>query len=271
MKNFEKIAKNLTSFVVFVLSLMLFLSCDDKKKDDPTPATNVNNTSITPANSFSRTNKKLGCLDISGRSVKISVWDNGSIDGDIVSVYVNGKKVIDEVTMDGPSNKYSVNVDLDYSGFNYILLYAHNVGTISPNTASMSINDGSGDKTFQISSDLSTNGYFDIVVGGSQSGVTCSGGGNNTGGGTSSTGRVVFWTAKDQQCGTISVSVNGLSGSITSFYSASTPTCGASGCATFTLPPGTYNWSASCSGGYTWGTYSTVTVTAGGCATMKLN
>lgn len=99
---------------------------------------------------------------------------------------------------------------------------------------------------------------------------TGSGGGSGGGsgsGGSSGTGNAMFWVASDLGCGSINVSVNGQSKTISSFYSSTTPTCGASGCANFTLSPGTYNYSASCSG-KTWA--STITVTAGGCSKMQL-
>ncbi|MDX1902639.1 MAG: hypothetical protein SFU27_00660 [Thermonemataceae bacterium] len=261
--NFLKVAL----FAAFAL-LSVLSSC--KKEEEPKPT--VNTTSIAPASSNGRDNINLGCVSISNRNVTISVWDNGAIDGDIVSVYVNGKLVIDEVEMDGPSNKYSVDVALDYEGFNYVLLYAHNEGTYSPNTASLSIDDGVSPRTFELSSDLNTNGYVDLLVNGSQHNLTCSngGGGNNNGGGgnnNSTIGSATFWTQTDLGCGSITVSCGGTTQTITSYYSSGNPGCSASGCANFSLAPGTYNYSASCSS-YTWD--GTITVTAGNCSTMRL-
>lgn len=94
-------------------------------------------------------------------------------------------------------------------------------------------------------------------------------GGGGGGGGGGSTGQLMVWTATDWQCGTISVSCGGYSGGVSQYYYSGTPSCGASGCATFTLAPGTYTVSASCSSrSWPGGTY---TVTAGGCNTVKLN
>lgn len=119
---------------------------------------------------------------------------------------------------------------------------------------------------------------FDLVsvsscptASGGSSGTGGSGtGGSGTGGtGTgTTTGQIMFWTASDQGCGNITVTVSGSSGVISKYY-ASRPSCGASGCATFTLPAGTYSFTASCSK-YTWSD-SGLTVTAGGCFTMQLN
>ena len=81
-----------------------------------------------------------------------------------------------------------------------------------------------------------------------------------------STGRVMFWTDV-ASLAPISVSVNGGSGTIGSAYAA-TPTCGASGTYTVTLPAGTYAYSAANSGGSRWS--GNVTVTAGQCLALKL-
>jgi hypothetical protein len=93
-------------------------------------------------------------------------------------------------------------------------------------------------------------------------------GGSNSGGGGTTTGQGMFWIASDLGCGTINVSINGVTRSITSFFSSGAPSsCGASGTATFSLNPGTYNYSASCSG-KTWS--GTISITSGGCSRIQL-
>ncbi len=147
----------LKSIGLLFISVMLF-SCGDDEEIER------NDESIIPTNSFGRDNQVLGTVEINGRNITISVWDHGQIDGDIVSIYVNGTKVIDEETLDGPSNKFSVSTTLDYNGYNYILLYAHNEGSISPNTAAILIDDGTSSEQFSLSSNLSTNGTVNLIV-----------------------------------------------------------------------------------------------------------
>lgn len=129
-------------------------------------------------------------------------------------------------------------------------------GTIDPQIASLSFKQSSKEWY-----------GFDLVKVSSCSG---SGGGNGggTGGGGNGNGDIIFWTQSDHGCGPINVTINGQSGSITSYFSAS-PSCGTSGCANFTLPAGNYTYSAECDS-YTWGPTS-VTVTEGGCFKMRLN
>ncbi len=91
----------------------------------------------------------------------------------------------------------------------------------------------------------------------------CDGGG---GGGGSGEGNIMFWIGSDLGCGSISVTLQSEgSGSITSYYGSS-PDCGASGCANFTVAPGTYSFSASC-GDYTWD--GSITVTEDQCSKMQ--
>ncbi len=95
-----------------------------------------------------------------------------------------------------------------------------------------------------------------------------SAGGNNGRGGSSTLGNVIFWCNQDHGCGNISVTLNGSSGTISQYYSSSTPSCGAGGSANFQLAAGTYNYSAKCSK-YTWN--GSVTVSSGGCFKMRLD
>lgn len=90
----------------------------------------------------------------------------------------------------------------------------------------------------------------------------CSGGG--TGGGD---GTIMFWVQSDPGCGPISVTLNGQgSNSITGFYSTS-PDCGAVSAANFSVPGGTYSFTASCTE-RTWD--GTVTVEDDQCFKMRL-
>ncbi|MBN8834286.1 MAG: hypothetical protein ABS68_13175 [Niastella sp. SCN 39-18] len=90
-------------------------------------------------------------------------------------------------------------------------------------------------------------------------------GGNNNGGGNIS-GRVMFWQQTNQ--GQISVTCAGQTQVISSYFSGGAPsTCGTSGCATFSLNPGTYNYIASSSSG-SWS--GTAVVTANGCNRIQL-
>lgn len=80
-------------------------------------------------------------------------------------------------------------------------------------------------------------------------------------------GDLMIWVASDLGCGTIDVTVNGVTKTITSYYSGTAPDCNASGCATFSLAPGDYNVTASCTG-LNWS--FSKTVTSNGCTKTEL-
>lgn len=157
MKKMKKMKKKLV--IVFTLLLVLVAVGCGKSSSTPT-----NKNSIIPKESFGRENVVLDTIRIKSKKITIKVWDHGKIDGDIVSIYVNGEKVIDEQTLDGPSSPISVDTDLKFNGYNYVLLYAHNEGSVSPNTCTLEINDGVTPKQFELQSNLQTNGTVDVVV-----------------------------------------------------------------------------------------------------------
>jgi hypothetical protein len=123
-----------------------------------------NDVSIIPESFNGRKNIDLGTVNIKTPKITISVWDHGTIDGDIVSIYVNGKVFIDEKVLDGPNSPITFTTELEYSGYNYVLLYAHNEGSIPPNTCTIAIDDGEVNQRFVLSSNLLTNGAVNIVV-----------------------------------------------------------------------------------------------------------
>jgi len=123
-----------------------------------------NDESIIPEEFEGRDNEVIGELEIESREVTISLWDHGAIDGDIVSIYVNGKEVASEISLKSPTEKYTFTTELDFEGYNYILMFAHNEGSLPPNTAAISIDDGVAEKEFLVESSLDTNGTWDIVV-----------------------------------------------------------------------------------------------------------
>jgi hypothetical protein len=77
----------------------------------------------------------------------------------------------------------------------------------------------------------------------------------------------MFWSSSDLGCGNIVVTIGGTSAAITNYYNTSLPACGAAGCATFDLSPGTYSYTASCSG-KNWS--GSITIVAGGCSKIEL-
>lgn len=117
-----------------------------------------------PYDTYGRPNNNLGCYEVSDAQLTIYTWDHGIVDGDIVTIIVNGNEVISNYSLQGPDYKASVTVTLPNKGYNYVLLYAHNEGDISPNTATMDLVSTVGTTNLTLESDLYSNGAADIVL-----------------------------------------------------------------------------------------------------------
>lgn len=79
-------------------------------------------------------------VTVANASIKIMVWDKNRSDGDQVSLYLNGELVVENFTVTKKKKEITLNLD---PGKNIIVMHALNLGTIPPNTAALSINDGS--------------------------------------------------------------------------------------------------------------------------------
>ena len=100
-----------------------------------------------------------GTVYVNSKDVTFYVWDSEVIDGDRISLIVNGDTIL---SLTG--TKRAIPHKLDNKGYNYVLLYAHNVGSIQPNTAALSIDDGDQEQVLVLSADLDTNGAYSIFV-----------------------------------------------------------------------------------------------------------
>lgn len=248
---------------LFLLFTFVFISCDEDEDPIEEEEIIVNTTSIIPSTTNGRPNTVLGCIEIDSRITSIEVWDHGQIDGDIVSIIANKQTIIDQVELDGPNNPIVVDYDFSNNGFNYVTLYAHNLGDIPPNTCTIAING----KEFVLDANLNANGAVNVVVTGYD--VFCSddgdGGGSNDGGngdngngdddddGGSGKGDFVFWTNQDYGCGPITVNVAGIGSTTINGYFSSAPDCSDTGYGgNFNnLDAGDYSFTANCQD-YNW-------------------
>ncbi len=95
-------------------------------------------------------------IEVSSDSVRLSFYDNAEVDGDSISVFLNGKLMI---AHQGLSERaFNLYVQLDSSlEINEVSMFAENLGKYPPNTALMVISDG--DKRYEtyLSSDFKGN------------------------------------------------------------------------------------------------------------------
>ncbi len=84
--------------------------------------------------------------------VGIHVWDVEDEDGDIISLYFNGKWILKEYRLTNQEKR--LKVKLEEGADNQLIVYAHNEGSKPPNTAAMIIFTRSGRKNVSLNSDM---------------------------------------------------------------------------------------------------------------------
>ncbi|MEO6548586.1 MAG: N-acetylmuramoyl-L-alanine amidase [Ferruginibacter sp.] len=112
-----------------------------------------------PANNkyINRTKNVLKRIDIRQPNFKVDLYDDGDIDGDIVSVYYNGKLLLNNKKL--TEKPLTLNLSTDPSiAENELLIYAENEGDIPPNTALMIVTEGATRTEVRITSDEKKNG-----------------------------------------------------------------------------------------------------------------
>jgi len=95
-------------------------------------------------------------IEVASDSVRLSFYDNAEVDGDSISVFLNGKLVVAHQAL--TERAFNVYVQLDSSmEINEVSMFAENLGKYPPNTALMVISDG--DKRYEtyLSSDFKGN------------------------------------------------------------------------------------------------------------------
>lgn len=92
-------------------------------------------------------------IEVESDSLLISIYDNGEIDGDIISIFFNKKLIVFNQKLTHKSIR--INFPLDKSlAENEISMFAENLGLIPPNTALMVIDDGKTKHELKVSSSL---------------------------------------------------------------------------------------------------------------------
>lgn len=97
--------------------------------------------------------QKVGDFIVKQEEFEIEIWDNSVYDGDTISLNINGVWVLEEYEV--TKEKKRVKIKVLPNTNNYLILYAHNLGRIHPNTAAIAVIEPNGSKRrLTIASDL---------------------------------------------------------------------------------------------------------------------
>jgi hypothetical protein len=94
-------------------------------------------------------------IEVDSRSFRVDLYDNGQIDGDTISLYLNGKLMVSRQRLSTEPITLKVTMTDDD---NELIMYAENLGSIPPNTALMVVTVGDKRYEVNISSSEKTNG-----------------------------------------------------------------------------------------------------------------
>lgn len=138
-----------------------FLPCDKKKPDakkpvaakikkpaPPKPTTTATAPSTKPSTIGGRTVEVGEEVRVKNRKIKLKLWDSQVEDGDVISVFVNDKKVIDHLYLKLKPREFEI--ELPAGKEHYITVYADDFGKAEPNTAMVSIFDGVKEQTINL-------------------------------------------------------------------------------------------------------------------------
>jgi hypothetical protein len=104
-----------------------------------------------------RKNIMLETFAVQSDSLILSFYDNGVVDGDMISVYVNGQNMISNARLTEAAIKKTIHFTATSSDSIQLTLTAENLGSLPPNTGLVVIQDGINKYQVHFSADLQTN------------------------------------------------------------------------------------------------------------------
>ena len=101
-----------------------------------------------PTTTRARENQLVRTVMVTNEQISVRLYDNGEIDGDTISVYLDGKPIVSGKGLS--TQPITVNLNMDENNPDHVLvMVAENLGRIPPNTSLMIVQDG--DNRYQVS------------------------------------------------------------------------------------------------------------------------
>ncbi len=122
---------------------------DSLKKIKPPviPVIIINDSTKLVKSMTGRKNKEMKRLVVNEKNMTLSVYDNGTIDSDSVSIFYNGKLILSHKQLSEKPIVIPISLD-EKTPIHEITLFAENLGSIPPNTALIIVN--AGDKRYEL-------------------------------------------------------------------------------------------------------------------------
>lgn len=99
-------------------------------------------------------------VDVNVDSVRVYLWDQGIVDGDAVTIYLNGEEIYHNLELTGAKTAILLKLK---PGENELVMYMEDEGSITPCTVSLIISSNNEEKAFHLSSDAEASGCAKII------------------------------------------------------------------------------------------------------------
>jgi hypothetical protein len=151
---------------------IIALCKEEKKKDTVKAVEPIKQVIKTPVPSISpakeiplekRNNELVKQIEVEHDSISVTLYDNGEIDGDSVTLIYNDKIITTHQRLSDKPITFTLHVDRGKNR-NELVMYAENLGSIPPNTALMVIYDGKKRYELNISSTKNSNGVVAFTL-----------------------------------------------------------------------------------------------------------
>ena len=140
-----------------------------KNVPEQKPAPAVTKVPVTPpspppaAELAKRTIENIRTVDIMQDSLIFSLFDNGTVDGDTVSILINGEVVMPRVGLLERATNKTIYLTPEMGDTINVIMYAENLGSIPPNTGLLVVRDGEKNYEIFFTGDLKNNAEIKLV------------------------------------------------------------------------------------------------------------
>lgn len=110
-----------------------------------------------------RTIENIRTVNIMQDSLVFSLYDNGTVDGDTVSILINGKVVMPRVGLLERATNKTIYLTPEMGDTINVIMYAENLGSIPPNTGLLVVRDGEKNYEILFKGDLKKNAEIKLV------------------------------------------------------------------------------------------------------------
>jgi hypothetical protein len=132
-------------------------SSTQKRIVPATSTTQVVNPKAVPPPAAALTERKtevIRSIPFSSDSLVLSLYDNGEVDGDTVSVVLNGKVIVARQGLTTKAIRITVHTTPEMGDSMQLIMYAENLGAIPPNTGLLIVQDGDQRNEIRFAGDM---------------------------------------------------------------------------------------------------------------------